>query len=905
MKNIFSTFMGIVFLFFTLAPPAPGQMESPASASGSRRMASWEQRQAKREASPFRGLHWQALGPRFQGGRVETIDAVPGTSIIYVGFGAGNVWKTENDGLTWTPIFEHQPTFTIGDLDVSDSHPEILYVGTGENLLARSSFAGLGVFKSTDGGKTWIHTGLADTHHIARVAVHPENPDIVYVAALGHEYSWNEDRGLFKTEDGGKSWKKVLYIDEKTGAVDVVMDPSNPSIVYAAANQHARRAWENIEHGEGSGVYKSEDAGRTWKRLTNGFPSGPNIGRIGLAAAPSDPNIIYAFLFNATPVETKTGEGTRTTRIGPEVYLSENAGASWRKVPMKSDIHRMGFFGDIVVSPENPDVFYALGQNLMRSQDRGQTFTNLHGTVIHLYSHPSRSLHLDQHDLWIDPTDPDRLILGNDGGIYLSRDRGETWLHLNNIPAGEFYALSLDDADPYHVYGGTQDNAALFGRADRFPEDGIEDEWSYVWIDLWGGGDSYITLVDPTNPDIIYFEQQFGGLQRKNMATGEITRIRPRAAEGEPELRYNWMSPFIISHHNPGILYFGANRLFKSLNKGDDWQAVSPDLSTQPGLDRQGNVPYGTITTISESPLKPGILYAGTDDGRVWVTVNDGVDWTEIGCALPDKWVSRVTASAHEEGSVYVTLTGYRENDFQTYIYKSSDFGQKWQPISNDLPEEQVNVIGEDPKDPDKLYIGTDQGGIYVTFDRGDSWTSLAADLPTTPIHDLAIQAREQELVIATHGRSFFKLDIAPVQAWTPETAAKPIHFFPVRPALLPQRRDYGGDWALEMRKQAVFHFALNRGQKAEIAVLNANDETVWRTFMDGRAGLNRAVWDLVTGSAYGSNRPLLHRGLRLAEPGTYRVTIKAGQASAERKLRIEAPDPVTIGKSRKKDPAQ
>jgi len=883
-------FLGIVICV------ASGQISSPGAVEETRQ-SSWRKHLALADESPFRGLPWKSLGPRFQGGRVESIDAVPGTGTIYVGFGAGNIWKTVNNGLTWMPIFEHQPTFTIGDLAVAPSNPQILYVGTGENLMARSSFAGWGVFKSADGGQSWTHLGLEETHHIGRVAVHPKNPNIVYVAALGRLFTNNRERGVFKTEDGGKTWKHTLFIDQKTGAADVVLDPSDPETVYASTNEHERKAWNNTEHGAGSGIYKSTDGGRNWKRLTNGFPTGPYIGRIGLSVARSRPNVVYAFLANQTPVEVETKEGKRTSATGPEIYRSDDKGETWRKCPMKSDRFRMGFYADIFVSPENPDVFYALGQNLMTSRDGGQTFSNIHGLVIHLYSHPSRALHLDQHDLWIDPLNPDRLVLGNDGGVYLSTDRGATWLHLNNIPAGEFYALSLDDADPYNIYGGTQDNAALFGPADRVPEDGIDDPWRYVWIDLWGGGDSYVTAVDPSDPDVIYFEQQFGDFQRKNVKTGELKRIRPQVKKEDPPLRFNWMSPFIVSRHNPLTVYFGANRLFKSLDRGDRWNGISPDLTTKPGPDRQGNVPYGTITTISESSLRPGLLYVGTDDGRVWVTQNDGVTWDDIGSGLPDKWISRLEASAHAPGGVYAALTGYRENDFRTYIFKSKDFGKTWQPIASNLPSEQVNVIREDPKKAGVLYVGTDQGGVYISFDDGGTWQSLCADLPTSAVHDIAVQGRERELVIATHGRSIFKLDLVPVLDFTPEVAAKDGHLFSIRPALIPQSRDYGGDWAYETRRPAVFHYYVKDKQDATIRIYGQKDSPVKTITAKAAAGLNAAEWDLsLDGDSQTQSLP---QAARMAAAGTYRIEIEAGPVKLSGQVRVDAPVQPKVGRPR------
>lgn len=891
----------LMMAFLAAGPAVSGTrvgQEASAAPLPETRAESWARHFRMAGESPFRGLRWQSLGPRYQGGRVETIDAVPGTGTIYVGFGAGSIWKTINNGLTWEPVFEHEATFSIGDLAVSRSNPDIIYVGTGENLLARSSFAGAGVFKSSDGGKAWTALGLEDTHHIGRVVIHPENPEIVYVAALGHEYTFNEERGVFKTEDGGRTWRKVLYVADNVGAVDVALDPSDPDTVYASLNEHDRKAWNNVEHGANSGLYKSTDAGRTWKRLAGGFPAGEWVGRIGIGIAPSAPNVVYAFLSNQTPVEVKTSEGKRTSTVGPEIYRSDDRGESWRKLPMKSDRFRMGFYGDIVVAPDDPNTFYALGQNLMRSTDGGLTFVNVHGRIIHLYSHPSPALHLDHHDLWMDPANPDRMILGNDGGVYLTPDRGRNWLHLNNIPAGEFYSVSLDDADPYFIYGGTQDNAAQFGPADRALQEGIEDPWHYVWIDLWGGGDSFVTRRDPTNRNVIYFEQQFGNFQRKDMKTGEIKRIRPRAGKGEPELRYNWMSPFIISSHNPLTVYFGANKLCKSLNKGDDWQIISPDLSGNPGPERQGNVPYGTITTISESPLRPGLLYSGTDDGRVWVTRNDGVTWQEIGRQLPAKWVSCVTASPHAIETVYVTLTGYREDDFSTYAFKSVDCGTTWVSIAAGLPSEQANVIREDPLKPGILYLGTDQGGVYASLDGGKSWESLCADLPTAAVQDIAVQAREREMVIATHGRSVFKLDIAPVQDFSPDVLDKPAHLFPVRPARLPQSRDYGGDWALETMTPAVIHYHLQSPRSVTVRIFDKEEKVVWEARDDGGAGINTVEWDLFVVPP-ASEPGVYVQAPRPAKPGTYRVEIQAGTVRLGGPVEINAPAQPKVGYDR------
>jgi len=398
-----------------------------------------------------------------------------------------------------------------------------------------------------------------------------------------------------------------------------------------------------------------------------------------------------------------------------------------------------------------------------RSTDAGKTYQQIQGTLVHLLPHGSKVLHLDAHELWIDPRNTDHLILGNDGGLHFSYDRGNSWLHINNLPIAEFYAIWADMAKPYNIYGGTQDNAALMGPSTHEIRDDGGEEWKDIYIDPWGGGDSYFTYADPLQTNIVYFEQQFGDVQRKNLTTGETKRIAPRAARGEPALRFNWMTPFILSQHNPWTLYCGANRLFKSINRGDKWVAISPDLSTRPGPEKQGNVPYATITTISESPLRPGWLYVGTDDGLVHFTKDDGNTWTVIRQGLPDKWVSRVVASPHDEAEVYVSLTGYREDDFTPYLYRSTNNGQTWTSIAGNLPAEAINVIREDPNANGLLYVGTELG-VYVSLNDGRQWQSLCNHLPSAAVHDIFVHPRDRELVIGTHGLSTFVLDVKPIQ---------------------------------------------------------------------------------------------------------------------------------------------
>jgi len=754
--------VALVFVGGVLVLAACAVAEGPVTGAAARADA-WRRHVKGKEESALKELQWRCVGPAYGGGRIESIACPSGyTSTMYVGAGSGNVWKTENNGATWKPIFENESTFAVGCVAVAPTDADIVWVGTGEVLMARSSYAGTGVFKSVDGGQSWRHMGLPDTYHIARVLIDPVDCDVVYVAAIGHNYTYNEERGLFKTTDGGGTWEKILYVSEKVGCVEVIMDPTDNRTLYAVMWERDRKAWDNVTAGPGSGAYKSTDAGKTWKRLTGGLPTGEHVGRIGLAIAPLDANIIYALVDN---------QGERADdgkRIGGEVYRSSDKGESWKKVneePLATSIN-YGFCL-IRVSPDNTDQVYVLGTYLLTSNDGGKSYERNQGKIINLRPHDSSVIHLDHHDMWIDPLNPDRLINGTDGGIYMSYDRGKTWLRVNNFPICEIYAVTVDMAEPYNVYIGTQDNAAMYGPAEYTLSDQGVEPWRHVYLDPWGGGDSYFTWVDPTDSNTIYYEHQFGALRRRDMKAQKSKSIRPKGKKGEEPLRFNWMTPFFISHYDASTLYCGANKLFKSTDRGDNWTCISVDLSSQPGAEKQGNVPYGTITMASESPLKKGMLYVGTDDGNVHVTQDDGGTWTKINAGLPEKWVSRVAASGHELETVYVSLTGYRSDDFAAYVYMSNDFGKTWKSIAGDLPSEPINVIAEDPRDEDILYVGTDLG-VHISLNRGRSWMSLCNNLPTTAVHDLVVHPREYELVAGTHGRGVFVLDVNDILTYKP-----------------------------------------------------------------------------------------------------------------------------------------
>ena len=740
------------------------------------RLKWFEEHVAMKDSSIFKDLKWRFLGPDIISGRCTDIAVPKGSKhTIYVGAATGGVWKTVNSGITWEPIMDDVASISVGDIAVAPSDPDIVWVGLGEANIFRASVAGTGVYKSTDAGKTWQHMGLADTHTIGRIIIHPENPDIVYVAAPGHEWTYNKERGVFKTTNGGKTWDKILYINEKIGAADLVMDPSDSNVLYASMWNRTRRRWSDPMPGPGDGIFKTTDGGKTWKQKTKGLPDFKLTGRIGLDIARSNPNVIYAFIDNHNPGRMpEKGERDaygrlKTGRVikGAEVYRSDDKGETWRKV---SPDNRMmeGFggtygwvFGQMRVDPNDENTIYIMGLALAKSTDGGKTFKRLYFP----------GLHGDHHGLWIDPEDSNYLINVNDGGVNVSYDGGIIWRDFHTIhPVVQFYNVAYDMEEPFNVYGSVQDHGTYKGNvAHNLPRRRRERRPVTRWESAPGGEGTHIA-VDPLNSNILYSSSFYGRLQRSEFKNGVWVSVSivPKAGEGEPPLRGQWMAPTIISPHNPSVIYHGMQYLYRSMNRGDTWERISPDLSYN-DPDKLGKLPFAIphqcLTAISESPFQFGLIYTGTDDGRVHITRNGGVSWTEIIKGLPyNKQVSRIVASKYDKGTVFLTLNGRRDDDFADYIYKSTDYGKTWADISGNMPGGPVNVIREDPKNKDVLYVGTDLG-VYVTIDGGKKWHVLANSLPICFVWDLIIHPRDNALVIATNGRGMYVIDdVSPIQ---------------------------------------------------------------------------------------------------------------------------------------------
>jgi len=888
----------------------------------------------------FKNLEFREIGPAVMGGRIDDFAVVESDpNIVYVGTASGGVWKTTNNGTTWEPVFDKEAVSTIGDVAIAPSDPSVVWVGTGEPNNRQSSSWGDGIYKSLDAGKTWKRMGLGATHHIARIVIHPKNPDVVYVAAQGHLWGANPDRGVYKSSDGGKTWSQVLKINDDTGVTDIAMDPQSPDILYAAAYERRRTPFGFNGGGPGSAIYKTTDGGATWKKLTKGLPyeNGGDTGRIGLDVYRKDPNIVYA------EIQHEKG-GT---------FRSEDKGETWKR--MGETDPRPSYYSQIRVDPNNDLRIWELGAQMYYSEDGGKTFA----------TQRVRGIHGDFHAMWIDPANSNHMMTGSDGGIHWSDDAGKNWNFLNVIAIGQFYEVALDNEKPYHICGGLQDNGSWCGPSQTLTREGIiNEDWQVIH-----GGDGFYAAIDNVEPWIVYTESQDGHLARRDMHTGQQRSIMPEAKAGEPHYRFQWNSPVAVSSHNHTTIYYGGNYLFESTDRGDSWTRLGGDLTT--GADRSkllilGKAPdkntlsrndgveeYPTITSISESPLSSKVLWVGTDDGNLQVTRDGGKTWKNVASKVPGvpkgTYVSRVVASKTGEGAAFATFDGHRSDDYSVYLFATTDYGETWKSTCNGIPNSAgtVHVIREHPRNTNLLFAGT-EFGLWVSWDRGGNWTALKNNFPTVPVDDIEIQARDNDLVLGTHGRSIWILDdMTPLEKMDGSVANSSLTFFPPRTAttwFLRQRRWSAGQQMFTAKNPpygALLSYYLKEGVPPETPKRNSEDRTdaaeqrprrearaeaaekkegkVKITVVDkdgkvireldgpGAAGVNRTNWDLranppaeptpeqqeaiAAGFGFGPRGPLV-------EPGEYTIRIKSGDKEATQKVTVEEDNRIAISAS-------
>jgi photosystem II stability/assembly factor-like uncharacterized protein len=945
-------FMKIIFLAAFILLGFVSRSQKQLQPTSAKERTAGEERKKQLEASSLvKNIKFRSVGPTVMSGRVVDIDVNPERPIeFYVAYASGGLWYTKNNGQSFTPVSDNLPNTFTGDVAVNWKE-RIVWLGTGESNAQRSSYAGTGIYKTSNNGKTWEYLGLPESHHIGKVELHPTNPDIAWVAVTGHLYSPNKERGIYRTEDGGKTWQQTLYIDENTGAIDVIADPVNPNNVYAAMWYKTRTAWNLVECGKTSGMYKSTDGGKTWKLISgpaSGFPHGDSVGRIGLTVYPKNPNILYAVVdnnarradtgrrapaaasdtiyaitdfkdltkekfaqldekklaaflrqrnlnkYSATELKQQVATGTfkpsvledyfgdggdaieaitNTPIIGAEIYRSDDGGATWKKTH-RNYLDNMFFtygyvFARIWVSATNPDKIVTVSVPLMLSEDGGKTFRDI----------GKSNVHVDHHVAWFDPKDDNHIINGNDGGLNISYDNGETWFKANTPAVGQYYSIAVDNAKPYNVYGGLQDNGVWYGPSTY--------QFSYDWMangnypyKSIGGGDGMQVQVDTRDNNTYYTGSQFGAYFRGSL-DGRQPRLnlRPSHQLGDKPLRFNWETPIWLSRHNSDILYLGTNRFYRSMNKGENLQAMSGDLTN--GYVA-GDVPYGTLTTITESPVRFGLLYAGSDDGNIQVSKDGGNSWTRISDKLPQKlWVSQLTASAFNEGRIYATLNGYRYDNFSPYIFVSEDYGTTWQVLGKDLPMEPVNVIREDPKRENILYVGTDNG-LYVSLDRGQNFMAWSGGLPPAPVHDIAIQERDNEIVLGTHGRSAYVAKIDLLQKLTPELLNEKLVVFDIEPTqLIPavgrQRRNAAGGPRVEIP------YFIQNGGEVTVQILSPKG-IVLATLKDTvQKGLNIYRYDMrINAAAVAALENELGKKLNLQPAGNNLYLLPPGDYAAE-----------------------
>lgn len=927
----------ITFFLFSLFILSGVNAQDQSSSSGDMTTAI-KLRKAMAESSLLKNYPVRSVGPVVQGARIVDIAVDPvDNNTYYVGYASGGVYKTTNNGVSFSPVFDNQGALTIGDMAIAPSNANVLYVGTGEKNSSRSSYAGSGVYKSTDGGQSWSQIGLDNTQHVSRIVVHSANPDVVWVASIGALYSKNEERGVFKSNDGGKTWKKTLYISDSVGIIDLAINEQNPDQLVAASWERSRKAGDFKGNGIGSAIFRSEDGGDTWVKSMEGIPEMESNGRIGINYAQGSPNIIYAVMDNQkeTKEEKKSddtglkikdfltmtkdeflklddkklneflkksgypskydaslvkkeiknddyepkmmaeyfGDANQalfdTKVAGAEVYRSENGGKSWQKMnsyELSGVYFTYGYyFGEITVSPQNEDEIYIYGVPLLKSLDGGKTFARID---------TMRDVHVDHQSMWVNPKNDDHLILGNDGGLYISYDGGAEWMHINNDAVGQFYTVNVDMEKPYNVYGGLQDNGTLVGSSKTVV--GRGKNWEFIF-----GGDGMFVAPDPRNSQLVYAGFQFGNYYRLDRARKKNTYITPKHDIGKAKLRYNWRTPVILSKHNPDILYIAAQQVYRSINQGDSWDLISNDLTKN---IPQGNVPFSTISCLAESPHRFGVLYAGTDDGNVQLSENGGGSWALISGGLPqDRWVSSVFPSPHDEATVFVSLTGYRHDDFRTYAYISKDYGKTWTSLKGNLPDEPVNILIQDPVNPDLLYIGTDHG-TYISFDSGNHWEHLT-QIPNVAAYDMIVHPRDNELVIGTHGRSVYVVDVKPFQKLKDGGTGKGIV------AYEPGNVGFSKNWGEKRHpylksdnpEVALNYYVGNAGEELSIKVYNDKNELIQQMQGKSEKGFHITKWDLkVSDTPITKRKKGVSAKMVYAKKGKYTIKFSNGSQTDE-----------------------
>jgi len=792
--------------------------------------------------------HYREIGPTRPGGRVVSFAVSESDpDLFFAGAGPGGVWKTVNGGISFETVFESESVASIGDIAIARSDDNIIWIGTGEANLRNSTYYGNGVYRSTDGGETWTHMGLPESHHIGRVIIHPDNPDIVFVAAQGHLYSENAERGVFKTTDGGNTWRKTLGVNihgRDIGATDVRFSPNNPDELMAVTYDRQRMPWGFRTAGPGSGIYRSSDQGETWQKLDNGLPGG-NLGKIGIDFFAGDPDIVYATIDNANVVgqseaarwqQLVSGLMIEESTIGHQIFRSDDGGTGWRQVsrPGESIGNRSNYYGQIIVDPANSQHVYVLSEIVQESFDGGQSWQQgiRYGG--------------DNHVLWINPGNSRHLLMGYDYGMAISRDAGANWYHPDELSMAQVYAVGIDNERPYNVYAGMQDFGSWKGpstKKGRFP---IRfEDWEHV-----NGGDGFYNRADPLDGRWLYSGSQFGHIVRIDQRTGERKTI---VDDEELDHRFNWNTPFIVSPHDNETLFVGAERLLRSDNRGDDWQVLGPDLTKNDSsrFNGVGAVSYGTITTIDQSKLDANLLWAGTDDGNIQVSMDGGESWTEVGGNITDAtgyWVTRVVASAHDTDRAYVSVSGFHHDDFRPLVYRTDDLGQSWISITSGFGQSSVNVIQEDPVNENVLYAGSDQA-VHVSVDAGNNWHRMQNNMPTIPVHDLVVHERENDLVVGTHGRGVYIADVSILQQFDPEWLSASAHLLEPEPVvqwrMVRQPAVSAQNFAGETAQPAVrIAYWLGDEPNGPVSLaVHDGEQKLMDLSATGRRGLNMADW--------------------------------------------------------------